>query len=886
MCVWRRRPCARVLTPEPSRAAPERRERVIAVRPTYTPSYGRGRGFAVPPAPPPAPQSALLSQAGDGGEDAAILSMVTATAEEWSRHAASGRGERGAGRGRGGGRGRGRPDGPPPPGYVCNRCCGTGHWISACPTNDDPEYEKRKIRQPLGIPLARLAAHEDGTLLLPNGGAAQLTAAEDILDRELGFLRRPATEAQPQPGAAAGGDGGADNAHERALVVAAPRGAPHASAFTATQPTHAQPQHAAPPPDVAAFRGPVPHASAFTAAAPSEAQERVAHASVLVLTEPQQTQPPPQPRAEGGDSVVPVLLLNGDDTRHASVGGGGVGDAVAPALRASSPSADGRALHTLAAVLATDEEAAARGDGARTSPRSWRSSSRSGSGSRSRSRSGSDWSRSRSGGSSPSASASRSESMSRSRSPRRRGGGVHRGGDPHAHPQPHAPFYPPHAQQQPQYGGYPRGGARRSVSPRSRGLAAPPPPPWAPLWDARPGAPFYPPPPVAGMGGSSRGAPQHPWPPHHAGAHRGGAPPPPWAAMGAPGGGAPPPPPWAGGHAPPPPRGPLGHPHMMHPGAAAYGGPHPLLSPPFAGHAPLSRGAWEAQRAAAAAASAPGARPQGDHARPEAGRERGRPRSRSRSRERGRERSRGRDGERGAERDKPRPRSRSRSRGRERGRDRARDERKPPGGRHRSRTRSPSAHHKERRMAQPQPQQQAPREAREAHGRGDGVDEHAGGGRNGDAAGAPRIDSGARVADRLGPPPATARPSRRRSRSRRDESPEREGEDAGAAGAGAGAGFERRKRHRGGGGRKRRKAEAAEAAVRRAALVSTRVVTVGDAATAGRRGRDAQPHSLRSALVAPPKDAQPAPAAAAPASSVTLRTQSSGGKSVNKITWP
>ena len=45
-----------------------------------------------------------------------------------------------------------RNDGPPPPGYVCNRCSQPGHWIFACPTNADPDYEKRKVRQPLGIP--------------------------------------------------------------------------------------------------------------------------------------------------------------------------------------------------------------------------------------------------------------------------------------------------------------------------------------------------------------------------------------------------------------------------------------------------------------------------------------------------------------------------------------------------------------------------------------------------------------------------------------------------------------------------------------------------------------------------------------------------------------
>jgi E3 ubiquitin-protein ligase RBBP6 len=139
--------------------------------------------------------------------------MVTSTAEEWHRRAPSSQVQRlltpsnhllcfarsqqqfsrAPGRGRGrfdGGRGRGRSDGAPPPGYVCKRCCSTGHWISNCPTNSDPDYERRKVRQPIGIPLARLQATDEGTLLLPDGQSATLTAAEDILERELGFLRR------------------------------------------------------------------------------------------------------------------------------------------------------------------------------------------------------------------------------------------------------------------------------------------------------------------------------------------------------------------------------------------------------------------------------------------------------------------------------------------------------------------------------------------------------------------------------------------------------------------------------------------------------------------------------------------------------------------------
>jgi protein MPE1 len=45
------------------------------------------------------------------------------------------------------------PDHDPPPGYVCYRCQEKGHWIQACPTNDDPNFEKRpRIKRTTGIP--------------------------------------------------------------------------------------------------------------------------------------------------------------------------------------------------------------------------------------------------------------------------------------------------------------------------------------------------------------------------------------------------------------------------------------------------------------------------------------------------------------------------------------------------------------------------------------------------------------------------------------------------------------------------------------------------------------------------------------------------------------
>lgn len=46
---------------------------------------------------------------------------------------------------------------PLPPGYICHRCNKPGHYISACPTNGDPEYNNRHIKRGgVGIPLSFL----------------------------------------------------------------------------------------------------------------------------------------------------------------------------------------------------------------------------------------------------------------------------------------------------------------------------------------------------------------------------------------------------------------------------------------------------------------------------------------------------------------------------------------------------------------------------------------------------------------------------------------------------------------------------------------------------------------------------------------------------------
>ncbi|EMC96035.1 hypothetical protein BAUCODRAFT_514262 [Baudoinia panamericana UAMH 10762] len=56
------------------------------------------------------------------------------------------------------------PDKPLPPGYTCHRCGEKGHWIQACPTNNDPTFDGRpKFRRTTGIPRSMLKVIEKPT---------------------------------------------------------------------------------------------------------------------------------------------------------------------------------------------------------------------------------------------------------------------------------------------------------------------------------------------------------------------------------------------------------------------------------------------------------------------------------------------------------------------------------------------------------------------------------------------------------------------------------------------------------------------------------------------------------------------------------------------------
>ncbi|KAL8658941.1 MAG: hypothetical protein Q9202_007358 [Teloschistes flavicans] len=62
------------------------------------------------------------------------------------------------------------PDHPPPSGYVCYRCGEKGHWIQACPKNDDPSYVNRlRVKRTTGIPRSFLKTVEKPTAMANDG---------------------------------------------------------------------------------------------------------------------------------------------------------------------------------------------------------------------------------------------------------------------------------------------------------------------------------------------------------------------------------------------------------------------------------------------------------------------------------------------------------------------------------------------------------------------------------------------------------------------------------------------------------------------------------------------------------------------------------------------
>lgn len=78
------------------------------------------------------------------------------------------------------------PDKPLPAGYTCHRCGERGHWIQACPTNNDPTFDNRpKFKKTTGIPKSFLktvdkppALSSDGTVDMSQLPAGVMYTAE------------------------------------------------------------------------------------------------------------------------------------------------------------------------------------------------------------------------------------------------------------------------------------------------------------------------------------------------------------------------------------------------------------------------------------------------------------------------------------------------------------------------------------------------------------------------------------------------------------------------------------------------------------------------------------------------------------------------------------
>ncbi|KAK9450057.1 DWNN domain-containing protein [Limtongia smithiae] len=100
--------------------------------------------------------SSAPKRSGDGTEDDMINAMFEAQSESWNNTQ-----EKMAGATPVYGRPsvhrqKPAPDYPPPPTYICHRCGKKGHWIQACPTNSDPNFEYRRLKRTTGIPKSFL----------------------------------------------------------------------------------------------------------------------------------------------------------------------------------------------------------------------------------------------------------------------------------------------------------------------------------------------------------------------------------------------------------------------------------------------------------------------------------------------------------------------------------------------------------------------------------------------------------------------------------------------------------------------------------------------------------------------------------------------------------
>ena len=73
----------------------------------------------------------------------------------------------------------------PPPSYICHRCGQKGHYISHCPTLNDPNWETKRVRRTTGIPKSMLrtvekpADDDSGSYLMDANGQYVVAVADD-----------------------------------------------------------------------------------------------------------------------------------------------------------------------------------------------------------------------------------------------------------------------------------------------------------------------------------------------------------------------------------------------------------------------------------------------------------------------------------------------------------------------------------------------------------------------------------------------------------------------------------------------------------------------------------------------------------------------------------
>ncbi|CAN6635738.1 protein Mpe1p [Trichomonascus vanleenenianus] len=134
-----------------------------------------------------APSNAGLPDAPAGSEEEKISAMFQAQGEQWQQtqqHMASAAPVYYSSHSK---INANVPDHPPPAGYVCYRCGQKGHWIQACPTNNDPNWEGKRVRRTTGIPrsmlktVAKPANEEDSpsTMMINDEGEYVVAVADN-----------------------------------------------------------------------------------------------------------------------------------------------------------------------------------------------------------------------------------------------------------------------------------------------------------------------------------------------------------------------------------------------------------------------------------------------------------------------------------------------------------------------------------------------------------------------------------------------------------------------------------------------------------------------------------------------------------------------------------